>query len=146
MLAMTMTVGSVIVNSVVSPAEVWDEYYIALHGAYNALRVAFAESGMTQEELAAKLGLDKALVSRRLTGSENLTVRTLSHMGTGMGYSLVIGFHQYDFSGMTNQYTPTPVHWNKPTMGSGIGGVIDVNTSDNIHNMRTGSIRLQQVG
>src|SRR5277367_5222678 len=101
---MTMTVGSIIVHSVVSPAEVWDEYYIALHGAHNALRTAFAESGMSQEQLAARLGIDKALVSKRLNGSDNLTIKTLSHMGTAMGYRLIMGFHPYDFCGTTNQY------------------------------------------
>ena len=44
-----------------------------------------AESGITQKELADTLGIDQALVSRRLNGPGNITLRTLANLYTAMG-------------------------------------------------------------
>jgi transcriptional regulator with XRE-family HTH domain len=71
-------------------SELWEDYYTNLHRAHQAMRAAFAKSGMTQDELAAKLGIDKGLVSKRLNGNDNLTLRTLSFMASAMGCRLVI--------------------------------------------------------
>jgi len=53
-----------------------------------ALQRTFAEeteSGLTQRELAEALGVDEALVSRRLNGPGNVTLRTLCDLYTAMG-------------------------------------------------------------
>jgi DNA-binding XRE family transcriptional regulator len=91
-------------------ADIWEDYYICLHDAYNSLREAFAESGLTQDELATRLGVDKSLISKRLNGTENLTLKTISQMGTGMGYRAMVSYEPYASIGMSNYYTPTPLH------------------------------------
>jgi transcriptional regulator with XRE-family HTH domain len=42
-------------------------------------------SGLTQKEISETLGIDPALVSRRLNGPGNITLRTLSDLYTAMG-------------------------------------------------------------
>jgi hypothetical protein len=117
-------------QDVIPISVVWDDYYEALHTAYNALRETFAESGLTQDELAARLGVDKSLISKRLNGSENLTVKTLSQMGTGMGHRLIIGYQPYESCGMTNYYVPTDVNaGTTTTVTSGVTYSIQVSPS-----------------
>lgn len=54
----------------------------------DALQRTFAEeseNGLTQKELAEALDIDQSLVSRRLHGPGNITLRTLSDLYTAMG-------------------------------------------------------------
>ena len=102
----------------IPPSVFWDDYYETLHAAYYAMRTAFAESGMAQEELAERMGVDPSLISRRLNGSENLTLKTMSHMGTGMGRRLTLAFCPYDQLGMSNYHYPTAMHSNVGKTGS----------------------------
>lgn len=93
----------------VIPTEVlWDDYYANLHGSYNSMRAGFTMSGLTQDDLACALDVDKSLISRRLNGSENLTLKTLSHMGSAMGCRLTINFVPYSMIGIGNTHTSTP--------------------------------------
>src|SRR5689334_1840996 len=52
------------------------------------MRRAFAkeakESGITQDEIAERLGVDKSLISRRMRGRSNPTLETLSDMARAM--------------------------------------------------------------
>jgi hypothetical protein len=107
-------------NSVtkISPEELWDNYYTCLHDAYNVLRCTFEETGLTQDDLAGRLGVDKSLISKRLNGSENLTLKTMSFMGTGMGRYLLVSYLPYDQVGMTNYFTTTPLHTNTGTVAT----------------------------
>ena len=53
-----------------------------------AIQQTFAEEaddGLTKKELSETLGVDAALVSRRLNGPGNITLRTLSDLFTAMG-------------------------------------------------------------
>ncbi len=93
-----------------------DDYYANLHGAYNSMRECFLASGLSQDEVAESLDVDKSLISRRLNGSENLTLKTLSYMGTAMGYRLSITFVPYALVGNGNTYTSMPpVNFNPKT-------------------------------
>jgi transcriptional regulator with XRE-family HTH domain len=88
----------------------FDDYYTNLHGAYNAMQSAFqmrAEAGLTQDNIATMLDIDKGLVSKRLNGTENLTLRTLSYMGTAMCCRVTIVFTPYESVGNGNYYKPT---------------------------------------
>ena len=96
--------------------ELLDDYYTSLHDAYNALHNTFEETGLTQDELAARLGIDKSLVSKRLNGSENLTLKTMSYMGSAMGRYLLVSYIPYDQVGITNYFTTTPLHTNTSTV------------------------------
>jgi transcriptional regulator with XRE-family HTH domain len=93
-------------------AELLDEYYAVLHDAYGAMRNVFkrlAASGLTQDDLAEKLGVDKALVSKRLRGRENLTLKTMSFMATAMGCRLSIGYVPFDAVQAPNRIEPGPI-------------------------------------
>ena len=83
--------------------DLWEEFSTNLHGAYNAMRRAFQRSGLSQDELAEKLGADKGLVSKRLHGKENLTFRTLSFMASAFGCRLSVSFVPYEEVGSTEQ-------------------------------------------
>jgi transcriptional regulator with XRE-family HTH domain len=80
----------------ISLSALWEEYYTNLHGAYNAMWQAFKKSGLSQDEIAERLAVDKGLVSKRLKGRENLTLKTLSFMASAMGCRLSIGFTPYE--------------------------------------------------
>jgi hypothetical protein len=94
-----MTGGSRAVSEI-PKEELLDEYYENLSAAYNAMREGFALSGMTQDDIACALDVDKSLISRRLNGSENLTLKTLSQMGSALGCRLMIKFVPYSTVGM----------------------------------------------
>ena len=50
----------------------------------NVLKKAYEQTGLTQNEIALKLGVDKGLISRRLNGQENLTLNTIADLFTAM--------------------------------------------------------------
>jgi len=87
-------------NANLIPASILKEdFYDNLHGAHRALREAFtlrAKDGLSQDDLASRLGVDKSLVSKRLRGLENLTLRTLSFMASALGCRLLILFQPYE--------------------------------------------------
>jgi transcriptional regulator with XRE-family HTH domain len=102
------------VTAIAIPQSVlWDDYYENLHGAYNAMRGRFAmcaADGLTQDDLATMLDVDKSLISKRMNGNENLTLKTLSFMGTAMGCRLTVRFVPYEQLGRSNYYSVTPLH------------------------------------
>lgn len=73
-----------------------EEYYTVLQQSFNAMRLAFNEKCLSQDQIAARLGVDKGLISKRLKGQENLTLKTLSFMATAMDCRLQINFIPYD--------------------------------------------------
>ena len=86
-----------------SKGDLWEEFSTNLHGAYNAMRRAFQRSGLSQDALAIKLGADKGLVSKRLHGKENLTLKTLSFMASAFGCRLAVSFVPYEEVGAIEQ-------------------------------------------
>jgi transcriptional regulator with XRE-family HTH domain len=60
------------------------------------LQSAFRRSKMKQEELAARLGLDPATVSRCLRGRRDMGLRTMYELARGMGYRLRIEIDRLD--------------------------------------------------
>ena len=91
----------------IDKAILWEDYYANLHGAYNSMQDAFAASGLTQDEIAALLDVDKSLISKRFNGTENLTLKTMSHMGTAMKCRLHVAYVPYDQVGLSNYHVPT---------------------------------------
>ena len=76
-----------------------EHYFENLHTAYRSMREVFAlrtSQGLTQDELAARLDADKGLISKRLNGQENLTLKTLSAMASGLGCGLIIEFQPFE--------------------------------------------------
>jgi hypothetical protein len=94
----------------IPPSVLWDDYYESLHSAYNAMRNTYAScsaGGLTQDDIAARLNVDKSLVSRRLNGTENLTLKSISYMASAMECRVVVNFVPYENVGMTNLYLAT---------------------------------------
>ena len=56
--------------------------------ALRALHIALKASGLTQTDLAAKLGIRKSAVSQVLNGDGNLRVKTLAEYLGALGYEL----------------------------------------------------------
>jgi transcriptional regulator with XRE-family HTH domain len=103
----------------------WHDYYSNLKGALNSMRKVFslrAKNGMTQDKMAELLTIDKSLVSRRLRGEENVTLKTLSFMATAMKCRIVMQFKPYEELGYGNNYSlesdnppgPQPAAVNEP--------------------------------
>jgi transcriptional regulator with XRE-family HTH domain len=61
-------------------------------------------NGLTQDHIAAMLDVDKGLVSKRLNGNDNLTLRTCSYMGTAMQCRVFVTFVPYENVGTNNSY------------------------------------------
>src|SRR5258707_7769176 len=58
--------------------------------ATEALARALRSSGLTQSELAARLGKTKGFVSQILGGGKNLTLRTLADVAGALGFKVQI--------------------------------------------------------
>jgi transcriptional regulator with XRE-family HTH domain len=96
-----MSVGTDVAIAI-PEARLLDDYHTNLYSAYRAMRDAFATRGYTQDDLAVRLGVDKALISKRLNGRENLTLRTLSYMGSALDCRVTVTFTPYELIGTSN--------------------------------------------
>lgn len=118
-----MTVGSKQLAPI--PANIlWDDYYENLHSAYNNMRGAYSNSGLTQDGIACLLNVDKSLISKRLNGTENLTLKSMSFTATATGCRLLVAFIPYQYVGTSNYFAPTPRHINASTTSSNSGIVV----------------------
>jgi transcriptional regulator with XRE-family HTH domain len=95
-------------SQILSKDVLWQDYYANLKTALTSMRQLFKLrshcDGLTQDDIAASLSVDKSLVSRRLNGEENFTLRTLSFMATAMRCRLQIRFRPYEELGHGNNY------------------------------------------
>ena len=108
-----------------------DEYYTCLHGAYSSMQQAYEMrayyTGLTQDLIAARLDVDKGLVSKRINGTENLTLKTYSYMATAMDCRAVVTFVPFENIGTGNYFTSTenvndPVSIGPPGQPQAING------------------------
>jgi transcriptional regulator with XRE-family HTH domain len=104
----------------ISQDRLFEDYHINLYGAYHAMRDAFDARDITQDELAARLDTDKALISKRLNGKENLTLRTLSYMATGLKCRVTITFTPYENIGSGNYFTTVNSGIDRPVKTSNV--------------------------
>jgi transcriptional regulator with XRE-family HTH domain len=74
----------------------WEDYYENMHDAYDEMRRLIRRRCITQDQLAARLNADKGLISKRIHGSKNLTLKTLSFLATALQCRLAINFVPYD--------------------------------------------------
>jgi plasmid maintenance system antidote protein VapI len=70
------------------PRRLWQEELIL--EASEALAQALQSSGLTQGELAGRLGKTEGFVSQIMDGRENLTLRTLADVAGALGYKVQI--------------------------------------------------------
>jgi transcriptional regulator with XRE-family HTH domain len=58
--------------------------------AATILRQAMDEQGLSQGQLAQRLGISQSAVSQMLNGTANLTLQTLSYIAAELGYDVEI--------------------------------------------------------
>ena len=56
------------------------------------IQVELVDSGMTQQEVARKIGVDRSVVNRRLSGSANLTARSIAEFAYAFDKDIEIKF------------------------------------------------------
>lgn len=54
------------------------------------LQKAVSSSGMRQQQIAEKLGVDRSIINRRLTGRANLTLRSIADIAWATDHDVVI--------------------------------------------------------
>lgn len=67
-----------------------EQWFSFIHGMIAKLQVAFRKSGFSQKQVARMLGKQPAVVSRCLTGQQNMTVRTMHDIARAVGCRLEI--------------------------------------------------------
>jgi hypothetical protein len=112
----------------IPPEDLAELYYADLHGAYDAMCGAFEKrqiEGINQDYIAARLDVDKALVSKRLNGRKNLTLRVLSYMASALNCKLTIQFVPYEEMRASNYFfgcmAPAPAQPRNASGGFRIG-------------------------
>lgn len=74
--------------------ELAEHWYSFLHSVMAKLQTAYraekVTTGLSQEDIAAKLGKSPASISRWLSGQHNMTMRTMHDLARGMGCRLVL--------------------------------------------------------
>lgn len=60
----------------------------------NLIRTARTEEGLTQKELAEKVGVGEPTINKYESGRQNLTVKTLKKVADAMGLKINITFHK----------------------------------------------------
>jgi transcriptional regulator with XRE-family HTH domain len=63
---------------------------------------ALIESGMTQQEVAERLGVDRSVINRRLKGKANLTARSISDFAYALDQDVKMEFKRASHSGRVN--------------------------------------------
>ena len=69
----------------------------------SAIQAALIETGMTQQEVAEKLGVDRSVVNRRLKGKANLTARSIADFAYALDRDIKIDF--------VNSVRPEKTNW-----------------------------------
>lgn len=69
-----------------------EHWFSFVHEVFAELKAAIAKRGVTQEEIAGRLGRDPATISRCLSGRQNVTLRTMCDIARAIGYRPDIRF------------------------------------------------------
>jgi len=87
-------------------SEEYDDKYDAYSEITDAFEYNSKKNGLNQDKLAKLLGVSKGVISRRLNGSANITLKTLSNMATAMRCKLIIKLQPYDELQQSNYISP----------------------------------------
>lgn len=71
-----------------------------------AIRYYLRNDGMSQKDLADKMGVSAAYIAKLLKGRENLTLETISALQDAIGHELVSVPAPYAFSGIMQAMSP----------------------------------------
>jgi len=108
------------------PAENLEFYfYQACQDAQHEMLRAYSQvnrlHGTNQESLSKALGVNKSVISRRLRGDINPTLRTLSDMARAMGFRVKVIFEDLDALPMPNHFFMYPASAGQLSARSGAG-------------------------
>lgn len=67
------------------------------------LQGALERSGLRQSQLADKLGVDKSIVNRRLTGRANLTLRSIADIAWALDQDVSLSMKPHEAHGKPNE-------------------------------------------
>jgi transcriptional regulator with XRE-family HTH domain len=76
--------------------EVIEESALAM--AQSTIQHAISESGLSRAELARRMQCNRSLISRMLSGSHNLTIKTMARSMAACGFEV--------------RFQPVPIEWN----------------------------------
>ena len=82
----------------------WLEYGRHSMGFAACVRILMKTKGMTQKELAGKLEVSEQVVSKWLSGKENLTLETISNLERALGKRLLYAGTAEDVEAMIRRY------------------------------------------
>lgn len=74
---------------------------------HKELQRVFVRSGLTQQELATKLDVNRATVNKRLLGTENLTLRSIADMAWALDADIRFDLTPRADSAVGNFYQPS---------------------------------------
>ncbi|MCI0559889.1 MAG: helix-turn-helix domain-containing protein [Nitrososphaera sp.] len=94
-----------------TPEELNAFYLRAKHKVLSELQRAYLASGMTQKEIAERLDMSEAYISRCLRGHKNMTVRTMSNIARGMDCRLDLSVTRLDTLSLRNH--PLDSSWQR---------------------------------
>lgn len=102
-----------------------DAYYMrAMHKLLSELQSAYqathGATGMTQKDIAERLGMGEAYVSHCLRGHKNMTLRTMSKLARAMDYRIEVGVASVNAPHLSN--LPVQGSWQKLNDGVASGG------------------------
>lgn len=69
-----------------------ENWHFFLYQTFARLKNKFSELAISQDELSARLGKDKAFISRSLQGQSNMTLKTMYKIARALGYRMEIYF------------------------------------------------------
>lgn len=84
-----------------------EDYAETIYDAYESMRGCYkrrSHEGLNQDKIAALLGIDKSLVSKRLNGQENLTLKSLCAIGSAMDCRVTVHFRPFESLGFGNNH------------------------------------------
>jgi plasmid maintenance system antidote protein VapI len=85
------------------------------------IQTALSESGMTQQQVATKIGVDRSVVNRRLLGKANLTARSIAEFAYAFDMDVDIDFKSKREPYLSNWVVPASSA--PPAIGSSSTGV-----------------------
>lgn len=77
-----------------------------IHRVQKELQNAFVASGMKQQEIAEKLGVNRSVVNKRLLGEANLTLRTIADLAWAMDADIAFSLKPRTCSPGQNHFEP----------------------------------------
>lgn len=61
---------------------------------HKEIQQAFVESGLKQQQLAERLGVNRSVINRQLLGESNLTLRTIADLAWALERDIDFGFNK----------------------------------------------------